>query len=140
MEAAKRRVHELHAAGQHEEADRLAKRLDGENGRQGEQPNRMQHIAEAIEHLRAAGLSEHAERIEQMMREQQKSEGRGREQSGPREGTESMHRAMRETQEQMKRAIGETQEEMRRALKETHEKMMNMQRAIDELREQVSKR
>ena len=114
MEAAKRRIQELHEAGQHEEADRLAKRLSEGTGHQGDPHERMQHVAEAIKHLRAAGLNEQAENLEQMMRKmQQKPEGH--EQAGPREGGDPMPRAMREM----------------------HEQMINMQRAIDELREVI---
>ena len=128
MGAAKRRIEELHTAGQHEQAEQMTRRVREEMGRRGEQPERMQHLAEAIKHLRAAGLNEPAEHIEQMVRQQQqKSEGR--EQAGAREGGEQVQRAMREMQEQVQRA-----------LKDTHEQMAKMARAIEELREQVGKR
>ncbi len=142
MQKAKREIEELRAHGHHDEAKRLEERVRAEMGKQGakradserhgdaahegEKPTRMRHIAEAIKHLRAAGLNEPAERIEQMARaEQQQKSAEG----GPAVSREEIQRAMRDTQEQMQRA-----------LKDTHEQMAKMARAIDELREQVSKR
>ena len=129
LEKAKREIEDLRSNGHPDEANRLEERVRAEMGKQGGQPERMQHIQEAIKHLRAAGMNEAADRVEQLAREQQKAEGRGREQAGPREGMEQMQRAMREMQEQVQKAF-----------KETHEQMAKVAHTIDELREQIGKR
>jgi hypothetical protein len=100
----------------------VAKVRDGERG--GDE--RMQHIEQAIKHLRAAGLHEPAERISQMAREQHNKPARPEIERGA-------------AQEQLQRAIRDTQEQTHRALRETHEQMAKMARAIEELREQVAK-
>lgn len=140
MEQVRQQIQELNAAGKHEEAEQLARRVREEMGKSGEQPERMRHVAEAIKHLRAAGMNEAAEHIEQMVRGQQKAEGGGHEQAGGREGTEQVQRAMREMQEQVQKAFKDTHEQMQKAFKETHEQMAKMARTIEELREQGGKR
>ena len=141
MQKAKREIEELRAHGNHDEAQRLEERVRAEMQKQmakraqserhgdaadaGEMPDRMRHIAEAIKHLRAAGLNEPAERIERMAREEQQKS---------RVGEQPVAR------EEFQRAMRDTQEQMQRALKDTHEQMAKMARAIEELREQVSKR
>lgn len=127
------------------------KRKDGEKVRDGEKQKqkvgdhavggdeRLQHIAEAVKHLRAAGLNEPAEHIAQMARgghdqpERRPGAGGGAPQ-------EELQRALQNTQEQTHRALRETNEQTQRALRETHEQMAKMARAIEELRAQVAKR
>lgn len=134
MQKMKREMAELRANGHADEAkkmedgmrEEMSKHMakhDGmgkmaDMGNDGEKMERMQHVQEAIKHLRAAGLKEPAERIEQMGREMQQAAASGRDQAVPREALE----------------------QMQRALKETHEQMAKMARAIEELREQVGKR
>ncbi len=131
LEKAKHRIEELHASGQHDEAERLAQRLRQEmrSPGDGDRSDRAQHIMEAVKHLRAAGLNEPADSIERMAREQQKAQPRSAEQAVPREAMEQMQRALRETQEQMQRS-----------LKETHEEMLKLARTVAELHEQIGKR
>ena len=118
MEEAKQRIQELRAAGKQDEAAKLEQWLREETAHPGDPHERVQHVAEAIKHLRAAGLNEQADSLEQMMRKMQQQKPEGHEQAGPREGGDPMPRAMREM----------------------HEQMINMQRAIDELREKLNKR
>ena len=101
----------LHAAGLHEQAERIEQMLRG-SGTQAE------HAAR-----------EHRE----------KAERSGPEAAGLREAHEQMQRALREMQEQTQRALRDTQEQTQRALRETHEQMAKMARAIEELREQTGK-
>jgi hypothetical protein len=67
-------IEELKRAGKHEEAERLARHLRDRMGREdgpdfrkpdGEGPARIRHTMEAVRHLRAAGLNEPAEKLEQ---------------------------------------------------------------------------
>ena len=154
LEAAKRRIEELRKAGKNEEANQLERRVReaGQKRRDGDKPHkdgkirdgdkdpadkprdgerggdeRMQHIEQAVKHLRAAGLHEQAERLTQMVREQH---GQPNRQPGQQGGAphEQMHRELREMQMQTQRAFRETQEQMAK-----------MARVIDELREQVGK-
>ena len=140
MAKVKQRIEELNAAGKHEEAETLAMRLRGEMTQPGEQPERMQHIMEAVRHLRAAGLKEPAENLEKMAGELKKAQAGGGGQSPKGEGADQMQRSMNELREQTSRAMRDMHEQTERALKETHEQMAKMARVIEELREQVGKR
>jgi len=118
-EMARRRIEELRKAGKHEEAQQLEHRSREEMAKQGDEKDgsggaeRTAHIRQAIQHLHAAGLQKPAERIGQMLHQQDH---------------EQMQQSMREMQ-------GQTQ----RALRETHEQMAKMARAIEELRGQAGK-
>lgn len=135
LKMAKRKIGELHEAGKHEEAKQLEQRLREGKEKHGQRKDgaggadRKTHVMEAIKHLQAAGLHEPAENIAKMVRQQDEKEraqaGKG---ASAGEGHEQVQRAMREMQEQTQRA-----------LRETHGQMAKMQRAIEELREQVAK-
>lgn len=168
LEMAKRKIEELRKAGKNEEADQLERRVreagekrresekgrdgqkerpvdkvrDGDKERPTEKPRggdeRMEHIEQAVKHLRAAGLHEPAERILQMARGQQNPQEHRPNPDGDAQ-QEHLRRVLRETQEQTHRALRDTQAQTERALRETHEQMAKMARAIEELREQVAK-
>ena len=166
LEMAKRKIEELRQSGKNEEAEQLERRVReaGEKRRDGEKEKpagkvrdgekekpagkvrdgerggdeRMEHIEQAVKHLRAAGLHEPAERILQMARGQHNpQEHRPNPDGGAQQ--EQLQRAIRDTQEQTHRALRDTQAQTERALRETHEQMAKMARAIEELREQVAK-
>ncbi len=140
MEKMTSKIEELRKAGKPEEAEQLERRIregsdkkrDGEKG----SDERRQHIGEAIKHLRAAGLHEPAERIEQMAREHEKA---GTVNGDPRREKAGARTGEIGASEQMQRAVRDMQEQTQRALRETHEQMAKMARAIEELREQVTK-
>ncbi len=69
---------ELQKAGKHEEAGRLAKKGagGGPGGAQAEGTERLQHLVQAIEHLRAAGLHDPAASLEGVAREMKENLGR----------------------------------------------------------------
>lgn len=77
--AFRREVEELHKAGKHEDAERLAKKVSGgaPGGSHAEGPERLHHLLQAIEHLRAAGLNEPAASLENVAREMKEQLGRG---------------------------------------------------------------
>lgn len=154
LEMAKRKIEELRKAGKNEEADQLERRVreagEKRRDREKEKPagkvrdgerggdERMEHIEQAVKHLRAAGLHEPAERILQMARGQQNPQEHRPNPDGDAQ-QDQLRRALRETQEQTHRALRDTQAQTERALRETHEQMAKMARAIEELREQVAK-
>ena len=74
----RREIEELQKAGKHEEAERLAKKVFGGDpgGAHAEGPERLQHLLQAIEHLRAAGLNEPAASLEGVAREMKENLGR----------------------------------------------------------------
>ena len=104
----KREIEELRAAGKNEEADRLIARIKGE--REGQAPDRIQHVMQAVGHLRAAGLKEPAEHLEQMARQ------------------------MREEGEHRDSNAGAPPPEWQRMMRETHAQLERMQLEIEELR------
>jgi hypothetical protein len=87
-------IGELHKAGKHEEAERLARRIEAAEsgqkpgpaaGHETPRPERLRHLRQAIEHLHAAGMHDMAENLEkhaQRIREEVEAHGR----PGPAEG------------------------------------------------------
>ena len=74
----RREIEELQKAGKHEEAERLAKKVSGggPGGPHAEGAERLQHLLQAVEHLRAAGLHDPAASLEGVAREMKENLGR----------------------------------------------------------------
>ena len=128
---AKHEIEELHRAGKHEQAEqmerRLAETMRGKHEQRtkggGGSPDRLAHVGQAIEHLRAAGLGEEAGHLEQVAhRMQEEMAHRGHESAGGKPGAEPM----REMQEHMQQLSGQLQkmargiEELRGEVKDLH--------------------
>ena len=72
QEKVRRQIEELHRAGKHEEAQQLEKKCVECNGPNAEGPERLRHVMQAIEHLRAAGFNEQAEGLVQVANKMRK--------------------------------------------------------------------
>jgi uncharacterized protein Yka (UPF0111/DUF47 family) len=121
----KQEAGELHRAGKHEEAERLERQLAEIQQRQAggdkkaspaEGAERIGHIMEAVKHLRAAGLKEPAQNLEQMARQMRE-----------------------ELERRADSAEAGSARQMEQVLREMRERMEKMQREIDELRKQAAK-
>lgn len=99
-EKIQRKIEELHQAGKHEEAEQLGRQFQEMMRNQGER-ERHEHAMQAIQHLRAAGLHEPAERIEQLV------------------GNAELQRAVHEMQEQMGK-MARAIEELRQQIGKPH--------------------
>lgn len=117
----KERIEELHKAGKHEEANALRDKLAGELMEQRKHPQkpvaegpsegRLEHLGEAIKHLRAAGMHDVASNLEKaaaQMREQLHAS------KHPGVGKDEIH-ALREQVEKLQHAVEELRGQMRQA-------------------------
>ena len=105
--------------------DRLQNRDRGPQDATAERPERLRHLMQAIEHLRAADLKEPAERLEQMARKMREEiERRPHDSAGRQPQPEAAQREPQAMQDGMQELRGE---------------LRKMARSIEELREQVKK-
>jgi hypothetical protein len=124
----KQEIADLHHAGKHEEAGRLQQRFMEARSREhgggpphagGKGPERVRHVMEAVQHLRAAGLNEPADDLERQARRMREEIERHQRESGgdrKKEGEPSpgeVHQ-LREQVERLSRELEETREELKR--------------------------
>ena len=120
----RREIEELHRAGKHDDAVRLEQKLaerkaPPEECKECAPAERVQHVLQAIEHLRAAGLKEPAEGLAQIAK-QMRAESERQNAVAP----ERTEKVLRETQEGMQQLRGQLEK---------------MQRQLEELRAQAGK-
>ncbi len=105
--------------------DRRDREHDGHDGPPpGDRGERMRHVTEAIGHLRAAGLNEPAEHLEQLARTMRAEPDQPPRGFGGPPPNDQMHAALREMHDNLQALRGEVQ---------------NMARAMEELRALVKK-
>lgn len=117
----KAEIAELHRAGKHEEAEKLQERMKQAlhrahaEGPQKEMPPeaRLEHLMQAIQHLRMAGLNEPAEQLEQMAGRMRHEIEARRHHEGAAHADEI--RALREHTEQLRREVEELREQLKKA-------------------------
>lgn len=125
LEKVRHEIEELHRAGKHEEAEQLKRRVAeamehkrapepkrASAPKEGDGPARLRHVAEAIHHLREAGLNEQAEGLEKIARgmheqlEHREKEERSRNDGKPRPPANEL-RAMQEQIAKLAHAVEE---------------------------------
>jgi hypothetical protein len=142
----KREIQELQQAGKPEEAERLRRELmaavegrqnrerregreDRGKAREGaEGPARLRHVQEAIRHLRAAGMMEPAQHLEEAARQmrqelERQNAGRGNEPQ-PQKGA----RPDAGPSEELRREIGQLREQLQRMSQEVREMRAQMEK------------
>lgn len=121
LSGARAEIEELHKAGKHQEADALRDKLAGElmkerkhpqkPGAEGPSEERLEHLGEAIKHLRAAGMHDVAGNLEKaaaQMREQLHAS------KHPGVGKDEIH-ALREQVEKLQHAVEELRGQLKMA-------------------------
>lgn len=123
-------IEELHRAGKHEQAEELRKKFMGDlmaqhHGPKKEMPHkepgsgeeRLEHLMEAIKHLRAANLNEPAESLEKL--------------AGHMKEEMAAHKRAEQEQREHPRAEGE--------LRELREQVQKLSHTVEELRGQLKR-